>query len=659
MEVFQDIRNDETGEVEKTADDARAEFVDHIVGEIKNSFSSLTPRFEKLDKWRRLREGITEVKKKNYPFPNSSNVMTPLTMWLCQTVYGEMRNTFAVREPFWMVKAMYKDPGLIEKAKVLSKYFNIISKSPTDLNLNSKNDVMHYEADTLGTCYVKYPYVKRTWNFVTEDTGGAEKPVEVTSHDGLDIITYSEESVFFPVGCTDLQNAPWVAFIDSYFEHDLKMLEDDGIFLDVDRVIESEIGDSSYFRENKDRDSERLGMEVDVDGLYDVAEVYAFWDVNGDGKPEDIIVNIHLSSGTVLSEQYNKIGRRPFGAMKYMFVPYQMPGRGVCQMVEHMQDEADTVHNMRIDNNKFANQNVLQIKNGSDLKPNETVYPGKIFPVDTVGDVAPLQLGKMEYASVTEENLATTYAQRASGVSEIMAGFADSTLKSRDTFGGQQLRLQQGKGMFSAIVDNKIRFYDEMGLIMYYQLIHHREEVMEKERKIMRMPDEDLAILEEALNIPIDQIPLKLQFQVRTRNIEETKDVQRNNMLMFSQLLDQYTQTALQASMMLNNPQQPLPPEAHAILTKSLEGKTRILQDILELMAVEDTADYVLDADAMEEAHRAEEAQKRMMMLKQSMQMQLMGPQMGPQIQGGQNGQSNGSLPQAAANNQGTAGGMG
>jgi hypothetical protein len=196
-------------------------------------------------------------------------------------------------------------------------------------------------------------------------------------------------------------------------------------------------------------------------------------------------------------------------------------------------------------------------------------------------------------------------------------------------------------------------------LIMYYQLIHHKDEVIEKERQIMRMPDDELATLEEALNIPIDQIPLKLQFQVRTRNIEETRDVQRNNMLMFSQLLDQYTQTALQASMMLNNPNQPLPPEAHAILTKSLEGKTRILQNLLEMMSVEDTSDYVLDADAMEEAHRAEEAQKRLMMLRQSMQMQLMGPQAGPQVQGGQNGQSNGSLPQAAANNAGAAGGMG
>ena len=655
MEVFQDIVKESEGEqsVEKTADDCRSEFVDHIIGEIKNSYAMFGARHKKLDKWRRTREGITEVSVKNFPFKNASNVVSPATMFTSQTVYGEMYNTFASRDPFWSIKAMYDNEELIENAKVLTKYFNMISKSPTDLNLRHKNGVMHYEADTLGTCYVKYPYVKRQWKFVTEEAG-IENPITVTSHDGLDIIPYQEEDVYFPVGTTDLQNTPWVAFIDHYYEHDLLMMQDSGFFQNVDNVLGTGVGDSSYMRINRENDSNRLGMEVDTDGLYDVAEVYAFWDVDGDGVPEDIIVTLHLSSGTVLNEQYNKIGRRPFGAMKYMFVPYQMPGRGVCQMAEHMQDLIDTTLNMRVDNNKFANQNVLQVKNGSDLKPNETVYPGKVFPVDNIGDVAPLQLGKMEYASVTEENQALTYMQRATGVSEIMAGFADSTLKSRDTFGGQQLRLSQGKGMFSAIVDNKIRFYDEMGLIMYYQLIHHKEEVLAKEQMLGRMSEEDLMKLDRALSVPIDQIPLKLQFQVRTSNIEETKDVQRNNMLMYSQLLDQYTQSAVQAIMMMNNPQMPLPPEATAILTKSLEAKTRIMENLAELLQFEDKNDYVVGADKMEEAHKAQAMMQQQMMMQQSMMAQMggMGPQGNPQV-GGQNAQNGGPVPGAGA---GTAG---
>jgi hypothetical protein len=312
-------------------------------------------------------------------------------------------------------------------------------------------------------------------------------------------------------------------------------------------------------------------------------------------------------------------------------------------MAEHMQDETDATHNMRNDNNKFANMNVMQVKKGSDIKPNQTISPGKLIFVDQVGDIAPLPLGKMEYASINEENLATNYAQRATGVSEIMAGQADSTLKSRDTFGGQQLRLSQGKGMFSAIVENKINFYNEMGLIMYYQLIHHKDDVMTKERKLMRFPQGDLDILEAALDIPIDEIPLKVQFQVRTRLLDETKDVQRNNKLMYSQLMSQYVMQAVQAAQALESGQ--MQGMARDILQKGLQGQTKIMESLLELMSIEDTGDYLVSSDVMEQQEKAFKMQQMMQQMMAGNQQQLQGMQGQMPQPGGMNESANRQLP--------------
>jgi len=338
-----------------------------------------------------------------------------------------------------------------------------------------------------------------------------------------------------------------------------------------------------------------------------------------------VIVTIHLGSGTVLREEYNRIGRRPMGVCKYMFVPYQMPGRGVCQMVEKMQDECDTVHNMRADNNKFAINNALQAKRGYGIKPNESIRPGKVYMVDEIGDIQPFKLGNLQYASINEENLATMNAQKAVGMPEIMSGFADSTLKSRDTFSGQNLRLQQSKGMFGAIINNMTEFYNEMGMIILYQLVHNRDKVIEKEYTLKRLSEEDISTLNEALNIPIKELPMKLQFKVRVRSVEETKDVQRANLLMFSQLLDQYTQSAVQSAIALGNPNAGLPPQAKEILSKSLEGKTRIMNTILELIGIDNIDDYMVDADVMAEQEKQMKARQLMMQLQQQIQQQAQG----------------------------------
>jgi len=634
--VFRDI--EENGEVVLSAEDARKKFVTYIMGEMDKARSNLEGRFRKLKKWRRVRAGIPEVAIKNKPIPNASNVVTPLTMWLVNTIYGELYNTFALNE-FWMIKSYYKDDELIKKAEVLTKWFNLIWTSPTDVDAHSKNNTIHYDMCSLGTCHVKYPYVTKEWKFMGQSEGGLDMPTTVTSHDGLDLITYPEEDVLFPAGAMNFQDSPWVSFTDHFYKHDLEMLAASGIFNgEALEIIGDGSGDQDANMEGRKQVSRDLGISFeDADGLYSVAEVYSFWDVDGDGKPEDIVVSIHLASGTVLREDFNRIGRRPCGTAKYGFVPYQLPGMGICQMADHMQDETDATHNQRIDNNKFANNAAMQARRGAGIKPNEQVYPGKVFMVDEIGDISPIEMGRMQFGSIVEENLATSYAQKATGVSEIMQGFADSTLKSRDTAQGQMLRLQQGKGMFAAVVDNSRDFYREMGLIMMYQNIHHRQDVMDKERKLQRLSEDDLNVLEAVLNIPIQDIPLKFQFTVRTRNIEETRDVQRNNLMMLTQLVAQYSDRFFQKAMMLDNPQIPVPDLAKQILLKDMESSTRIISEILELINIDNTDDYVLPIDVITEKEKQMKAEQ---LIKQLMQ------KLGKETQGGFiNGRQNDTGP--------------
>lgn len=648
--IFRDIEeyNEESGELEVIveADEKRAEFVNWVLGEMKLSEENLAGRHSKLNKFRLNREGMPIREKKNSPRPNSSNMVVPMTMSMVQTVYGEVKNTFALRDPFWIAKPMHKEPKLVEQARVLTNYYGLIADSPTDLDLRNNNKTIIYDACSLGTCFVKYPYMEKSWNIMQQDESGTETKKRVVSHDGLAVIPYPEEAVLYATGATNLQESPWVSFTDSLFECDLLLLGANGTYTNVDRVIEGGDGEAQTKKENWIEEAKRAGIDIDTGGMFDIAEVYAFYDVNGDGEPEDIIVTIHVASGTVLREEFNQIGRRPIGVAKYMPVPYQMGGRGVCCMTERLQEEIDGTHNMRIDYNKFAMNPPIKVRNGSGLGINQNISLGQILPVDEMDDLQPMQLFPLQYASITEENLCTNYAQRATGVSEIMQGFADSTLKSRDTLGGQTLRLQQGKGMFGSVINGMQDFYSEMGQIMFYQMVHNREKIIEKESKLGRMSEEDIGLLNDVLNIPLDEIPMRLQFLVRTRNVEETKDVQQKNYLMLTQLISQHTQQVAQGLMMVNNPQQPVPEPVRDAVMKGIEASSRILEGILELINIDNTEDYLISGDHYEMMEKQRKAQMQMqqMMAQQLQNQQMM--QLQGQGQGGQGGlQNTGRVP--------------
>lgn len=620
--------------------------VDWLTKEYEEAEAERVVKKRKWDKWRRQAKALPETDKKEWPFPNSSNVSVPLTRINMQTLYGKMESTLARKKPFWTIKALRDDAADRKRAEFLTKYFKILADSKLDLDLARKRKDILKEADLIGTAWVKVPWTRTKWNFRKESAeDGTVRQVDAVLHDGPEMLLIPPEDVLFKGVWKSIQDAP-VFFHDVRLPwHQVKAREAQGVYRDVDRI-------ERWARETPNEQEVERGkrndLELGMEEIIDITEAYFYWDVNGDGVYEDIIFSIHIESGTVLKQSYNELGIRPFEPVPFFTEAFSIEGTGVGQACDAMQDEVDAIHNMRNDNMKVANMRMLVTKPGGFLKEKEQLYPGKIFKADNPReDVIPIQLGEVYPSSLQAENMTIMYSQKATGMSDTLGGFADQTLKSRDTAIGQQLRASQGEGIFSALLEDVVDSFSRIGMLIYFQLVKNREFVVSNERLKKRLSDEEVEQLDEILAVPLEEIPFRLTFTIQTSDMEQTFEVRRQNMLTLTQLFTQYATQVTPLVMQLFGPQgmqmAQVAPDMYKFMLEIYTGSTKLLSNVFKFFGEDDIENYVPDTK------KAEALKQMLEMMQGQAGMMGQGPgqaQMGPPPQPGIEGPIGNPPPQ-------------
>lgn len=555
-------------------------------------------------KWRRQAEARPGQRKKNFPYPNASNVSPPLSQMIGQGIFAYLKGMYDEVDPPWYIGALREDDrGLIKQAEVLTKLFNIISKSRLDLNLSAfKRDFLN-EVAVMGTCFVKVPWTTEPWHFKSEE-GGVEETVSATLHDGPELIPIPVEDVIYPENYTEIQKMPWFAHDVAKAEYELKDLATLGVY-DSD-AVEQVIGGAKSASSDVRRQQEEEIMQSypDREGEYVLTEFYFYYDSDGDDIHEDLVFTVHVPTGTVLRQDFNRFGYRMVSVANFIKRIYSLEGRGTGQTTEYQQDEIEGIHNTRNDNMKFSNMRMLAVRRGA-LRENESIYPGKIFVTDNPKeDINPIQLGEVYPSSLNAEQQTISYARESSGLSSTMSGFADQTLGSRDTYRGQAMRAQKGTSIFNTIAEGLNECFSEVGMMLFFQLVHNRERVLEKERSMGRLSPEEIEVLGQALNMNVRDVPSKLAFHIRTSNIDETYEAKRQNMLSLTQLFSQYAQQVSPLTMMLFGPQgmqmQQQAPDAYQYMLSIYVGSTKLMSEVFKFMGEEDPLKYVPDIKKQE-----------------------------------------------------------
>lgn len=601
MQSDVDIVDGEEGQVAENYDILNGEELDRVVKFLQDEYNAVVqdmePKVKKIIKWRKMVEAVSSDAPKTSPFKNASNVTMQLTQTIVQDMYALLKGVFDARDPLWTVESKLKDPEIVRRHQVVQKFMSMLARSPQDLNMEEVLKDMMLEVVVTGGCFPKVIWDTSMYKVAANDGSNTS---DIMKHDGPAVIVAPIERVHYRRGVGDIEKLPWMEITTPMTEVQLKEYGARGIFDST--AVEEIVGQfrtSATDTEAQQQEAEWFN-EVATTGLYDISEVWFYWDVDGSGVPVDLFFTIHMPTGKVLKQQYNSLGTRFITSAKYFHRSFALTGRGVGQMTESMNDEATSIHNLTNDNMKIANMRMFAVK-GPLMNQSEEIFPGKLWKLESADDLRSIPMGDVYPSSSARESLSWNIAQKATGLSDNQMGFADGTMKSRDTARGQAMRLQKGDTIQRTVIEGLKTSIGKVGMLVWMQCVANKDRVIAREKEAMRLSDDEIKDLEVELSIELSKVPTRLAFNVQTTENEKTFEMQRQNMLMLAQLTAQFWQQTIPMAVQLFGPSgqamMQQAPELYQYMLKSMTGVNKLMDDIYQFFGVNNTLDYLPDME--------------------------------------------------------------
>ena len=554
---------------------------------------------ESWTRWRRQRQGLPETAKKTYPWDNASNAVPPLSLINTNGAYSFVSSSLARRKPFWEVTTQID--SLSHEAAALTNLLSVMAESKNHLNLKGVNRPIIYDLVSLGTQFIRVPWLRDEQMFKSYDENGNLQQVTRIRHDSPAIIPIRLEDFMTRPYWYDIQRAPWIATRSWLMKHELLQREALGIYENVEEVLKLS---SQDFDQNMKDELERHGVNLSgyPKDMIPIYQVNVFWDIDGDGVPEDIIVWFEPVTKTILREEYNDLGVRDIVRIPYMEMPYQLYALGVGALTDSMQEEATTLHNMRVDSMHISLLQLWAARKGSGIGPNEELRPLKLFELDDPeADLKVFKFPDVSASTLNAELVAKEYAGRATNMSDYMMGFESQGIRSRNTMGGTMFLAQQGNKIQTAIMASVEEAYSQVGQIVVFQLVKNKDKVREVLYPLVSPHDRQY--LDNVLDMDVEDIPVKFNFRVRTTDVEKSQEAQRQGILTLTQLYTMYGKQVFQLLPTVYNQQ--VPPQVKEVAAKFFIGATKMMDKVLKFFGEEDTRDllpYIKDIQMMVEA---------------------------------------------------------
>lgn len=589
----------QTGQVitdEKTKSDISA----YLSEELKEVFGGNERKqmSEDWKKWRRQREARPETRSKSFPWADASNVVPPLAMTSTNGIFSMLKGKVGQKKPIWNVGC--EDRVYTKQALAFGAFIGILAESPYHVAMRKVQDTILYELASMGTQFIKVPWTTERWNF--KRTGGPQGVSEQVSKISRDCPTIQPiplEDFGTRTHWDDIQRAPWIATRHWLYEHELLQRQNQGIY-DPDGVATVLGRGGDDLTEAKKEEMDRMGL-VPKSGdtqTYAIFECFVFWDTDGDGIPEDIKIWFDPVSNTILRSEFNELGVRDIVRLLYIPRPGELYGIGVGWIVEHMQDEIEALHNMRVDGTMLSMLQMYVTRRGSGAAPMEEFHPLKNIQVDNPReDFVVVKFPDIGQTSIQAEMLVKEYADRATSASDAMMGYESRSTSARTTFGGTQFLAGQGAKVFNSIAAGVEAGLSEIGQLIAYQLVANRER---SQPLVALLPLEAQPYVEQVLQMDVVDIPSTFRFQIQSTDIEQTEEAKRQIKLTLVQLYAQYGKEIFSMLPIIYSPQ--TPKEVQQIGIQFYVGATKLMENVFESFGekqVEEYLPYVRDLEML------------------------------------------------------------
>lgn len=543
--------------------------------------------------WRRMSQARPNSKSKNDPWDGASNVTTPFMFSNINGVATHVKTALTEKNPRVSVEchsSSYKN-----HAKSVERLMNALIESPIHANWKAYDDPIAYDTARMGTQVVETPWEERRIQLKRRTGDGQYEVVDTTVYAGPGTTLYRLEDVMVRPEYDSPQDAPAIQFRSFMNRQDLETLAASGYFMDVEDIFGQSIDE---IEESREAEMQTMGLDgsaiVGADSpatLYEIVKAYARFDGDDDGVPEDYVVWYEPETQTALRIEFNELGTRPISVSRHIFWPGEFYGGGVGWMLQPIQDEIDTLHNMRVDNLHISSLQMFAVPTGGAIGPREALYPLKQWQLDSPRDFQVIQFPDNSMSTLQAEQVAQQYGRTVTGISETQLGMPDTTAKSGTTPTLQQFLAQQGNKVLRSIIQNAELAQSERATHAFLQLVANSEEVLSRGDLLELVDESDRENIHEILMMSIEDVSLKFKFSVHATKVDETEDAKRQMLMVKQQMFTMYTQQAMQLQQVLANPQ--LPAEMKEFITQLYVGQTKLMEEALTLYDVDNVSDYL------------------------------------------------------------------
>lgn len=561
--------------------------------EIEKSRQERTDMDANIVEGERLYEARPVTAKKDFPWEGASNLVVPVIATTVDSIVSRIVNAIFGASDIW--SSVARSGAWVKLADPIQLWLNWVGKEV--LKIKDACKVWFLTTVKHGTGVAKMTWEQRRRNVVYKDSSGTLVKEQIIIHDGPKIqpvplpdFLVSNDAIH----TFDVQNCEWVAQRSLYTKKGLLEAVASGLFLKdkVDSILKLTRTQTTDYEQEVQTNT---GISVNEYKDYEVWELWGSYDIDKDGIPEEIVLNIHLESRTILRCVYNfyRHQERPFHLIRYMPRDNSIFGVGIVQMLKDIQEEITAIHNQRLDNATLSNTRAFKRKRGCTLG-SEDIYPGAMIDVEEADDITELAMGEAHATLLTEEMHTGAYGEKRTGISDYSVGRESSAIGSRATATSTLAIIQEGNKRFQMTIGDIREALSNIAhqVIMLYQQFAVDSEVMYE----MFSPQEK-QIVQQYFKLPAELSRANVLIDTPAISEVYNKDIQRQTMLTLMQVMKQYYESTMQAFSVALNPQAPQP--VKDLASQGAKAASDIWLKILEAFDFSDAETFVPDIEKM------------------------------------------------------------
>lgn len=404
----------------KDADSVLETYVKDNIRAIKDSLAVLHE--SKITKWRRLSKGQPLTEKKNFPWPNASNLVVQI-IGTCKDILKA-----AIMASIWDVLPIYhaslvgeweeKELGE-EQRSAVEEAMNYFSSEQEELDLYRVESLWFGETIDFGTSFVKAPFEHlMEVQMVSLDGSKASVAKDVVKKHGPTPVKLPFEDMGYDTKSSTLEECRFKYHIVKLSSYDLEERAFKGIY-DRDAVKKImgsyDTPTTTGAQQQRQQDQGIAETAAPSNAEYWIYECWFPYFHNG--KRYRMIYSYHYKSNTKMRAIYNFYpdNEEPFRMARLGYDDDGILGYGYAEMLEHYQEEIATKHNQRNDAGTLRNTSIARVSRASKLDSIFSLYPGAVVPGEQ-NEIEIMNLGTATESTVPEEQMSLQLAERRAGI---------------------------------------------------------------------------------------------------------------------------------------------------------------------------------------------------------------------------------------------------